>query len=809
MDELSLAKTAAEGRAEEAVENLSHLKGRFQETNRRSEEMQSLLELFEERWRETEVRTRQMEERLTAIKQRRGGAEDRVRQAEERLLLVERHRQEAEKRLKQTELRLAIENSRSRHYLAELRAVESYTDALARSHRWRIGSALVGAFNRLLRRGSRPTAFQHIADVFGRLDDHLERLKESSTGLQAELAASPATADPIRGREPDGSTRAADVVICIHDAPRDVEACLASVLRHTNLVRNRLILVDDGSTDPSTRDVLGLFVSQVPCTVIRNETARGYTVAANQGLAASTLDYVVLLNSDTVVTPGWLDKLIRCAEAMPGAAVVGPLSNAASWQSIPELAAPGGGWAVNELPPGMSADDMAHCIDRWSAPLYPSTDLVNGFCYMISRVALDAVGFLDEESFPRGYGEEDDFSLRCLAAGFRLYVADDCYVYHAKSRSYTPAGRSELIARSKKALQEKHGKATIKARVSGLQENEELARARTYASLVAERAAELHVRSHGSSETDGGERVRMGWIVPHLGEVGGIRRTIEMTNRLVQRGWDVDLITPEGEATGWLPILGRVETSRRAAGKEYDLLLVSDPDVVDVFFELEARTRMVYHLAPYMLYRPDDISLRRFYSIQDAVHVANSRWTAEQVEEKTGVKVRGVLPGGVDKRLFHPCRRERTHDVVCYGSKRPHKGTPTIEQAARGLALLKLADLSLQQNELAWHIGAGRVFVSACWHEGFNFLPLEAMACGVPVVTTDDGGSREYVVDGENALVVEVKDADGMRERIDLLLQDRQLRVRLIENGLRTAWRYEWDRVTRDFAHLALEVDQP
>jgi glycosyltransferase involved in cell wall biosynthesis len=97
------------------------------------------------------------------------------------------------------------------------------------------------------------------------------------------------------------------------------------------------------------------------------------------------------------------------------------------------------------------------------------------------------------------------------------------------------------------------------------------------------------------------------------------------------------------------------------------------------------------------------------------------------------------------------------------------------------------------------------VFASAAWHEGFNFLPLEAMACGVPVVMTDDGGSREYARDGENAVVVPVGDADALREAIQRVLQDAELRAGLIESGMRTAWEYDWDAVTLRLADLVLK----
>ena len=67
----------------------------------------------------------------------------------------------------------------------------------------------------------------------------------------------------------------------------------------------------------------------------------------------------------------------------------------------------------------------------------PRLPFINGFCYVIKRRVLEQIGVFDEEHFASGYSEENDFSYRAAKAGFELAVADDAYVYHAKSKSFT------------------------------------------------------------------------------------------------------------------------------------------------------------------------------------------------------------------------------------------------------------------------------------------------------------------------------------------------------------------------------------
>ena len=160
-----------------------------------------------------------------------------------------------------------------------------------------------------------------------------------------------------------------DIVVCVHNALEDVRGCLDSVLLHTTKPY-RLIIVDDGS-DSDTARYLAAFVAQhADAALLRNEAARGYTFAANQGLRASSSSYALLLNSDTIVSPGWLDRMLACAETDPKIGIVGPLSNTASWQSIPRIEDKGD-WAANPLPPGVSIPKMAETSGCVLGPAVP------------------------------------------------------------------------------------------------------------------------------------------------------------------------------------------------------------------------------------------------------------------------------------------------------------------------------------------------------------------------------------------------------------------------------------------------------
>lgn len=591
------------------------------------------------------------------------------------------------------------------------------------------------------------------------------------------------------------------IVICVHNAIDDVRSCLESVIRNTNLGLHRLIIVDDGSEQPTAELCRQIAVS-CNATLIRNEEARGYTKAANQGITSGTGDFVVLLNSDVIVPAGWLERLSNCAFSERNVAVVGPLSNAASWQTIPQLHSNDGKWAVNDVPNGMSLEDFAAELSRYSQRLYPQVSLVNGFCYLITRQAIDKVGKLDEAAFPMGYGEEDDFSLRASKVGLVNLIADDCYVYHAKSKSFGSERRSALAKQGAAALNRKHPNGQVAEAVSAMQRNDRLTVARHFACI--------RTASKPDSIRRARRKLRIGWLKPHLGVVGGVRRTLEMSNRLVSMGHSVTIFTPDASRADWMPMWSDAAAFEELSSNDLDVVIVSDPDVIDPFLKSDAPVKLVYHLAAYMIYRDSSDKLKRYYErTKQLHHIANSTWTAEHVLAHCGVRCEAVFEGAINSSMFAPRREEKVYDVACYGSNRPHKGTADIEAASNGLRLLKISEQAPTQAELSHLISSATVFASACWHEGFSFCPLEAMACGVPVVMTDDGGSREYARHEENALVSAPNDPEALRSNIDRVLSDVELRARLIENGLETAKRFDWQKLAGRFAEYLESLAEP
>ena len=242
--------------------------------------------------------------------------------------------------------------------------------------------------------------------------------------------------------------RQLDIVIPIFNAPDDVRRCVASVTACTS-GDYRLIMIDDGSPDPGVRDVFREIeqLGDRRIELLRNDRNLGFTATANRGMALSRAD-VVLLNSDTIVTRGWLSALVRCAESDRRIATVTPFSNNAEICSFPRFCEDNA-WAAQRDPEIVRAP-----LADAAVPTYPDLPTGVGFCMFIRRSAIDALGTFDL-AFGAGYGEENDFCLRAARAGWRNVLADDAFVVHTGGRSF--AGRkAELGERNMERLLARH-----------------------------------------------------------------------------------------------------------------------------------------------------------------------------------------------------------------------------------------------------------------------------------------------------------------------------------------------------------------
>ena len=230
-----------------------------------------------------------------------------------------------------------------------------------------------------------------------------------------------------------------DIVVPVYRGEAETRACLESVLAAAVDTPFELVVVDDASPEPAISAYLRGLAEQGRITLVVNAHNRGFVASVNDGMARHPGRDVVLLNSDTEVASGWLDRIGAhfVADAAIGTAT--PFSNNATICSYPRTL------ASNAMPAGETTASLDAAFAAVNAGRRVDIPTAVGFCMAIARRCLDRVGLFDLERYGAGYGEEVDFCMRAARAGFRNVLAGDVFVKHLGEVSFGGSGAERRL----------------------------------------------------------------------------------------------------------------------------------------------------------------------------------------------------------------------------------------------------------------------------------------------------------------------------------------------------------------------------
>ncbi len=242
------------------------------------------------------------------------------------------------------------------------------------------------------------------------------------------------------------------IILSFNNYEETTGKCLGALAADPDFQKWEVIIVDNAS-DTYTQQQLCEAKDRHPAVnFVFNPQNVGFAAGNNIGIKHATGDIFILLNSDAFPTPGMLGRLVEHFVRDPKLGMVGPVTNAAG----------------NEQCIFTKAGNMEEKINE--GLLYAASgerEALTGyrldfFCVAIPRSVFNLVGGLDEE-FGRGYYEDLEYSLRVKAAGYRLGVAEDTFVYHRGSSSFgkIPGETKALLKRNKRLVVHKHGNGVI------------------------------------------------------------------------------------------------------------------------------------------------------------------------------------------------------------------------------------------------------------------------------------------------------------------------------------------------------------
>lgn len=346
--------------------------------------------------------------------------------------------------------------------------------------------------------------------------------------------------------------------------------------------------------------------------------------------------------------------------------------------------------------------------------------------------------------------------------------------------------------------------------------------------------------------------------------LGGFRVVYEYANHLVSRGHEVTVVHPRRLPNWNSPTPSLYRWLRRRVGFLRDMIL--KPKVK--WQPIDQRVQMLYVPEPTPQYIPDADAVfatwwataelmidypqskgKKFYLIQhyeiwdgpkervDTTwrmpfkKVVIAKWLYEKgLELGVSPKDMVYIPNGINHQIFRLLNsiENRFPQVAMMFSSIEWKGSwdgvKALELARRKFPNLKATLFGVPARPSAlprwieyWQnppqdmlvkeiYNKSAIYLCPSWIEGFGLPPAEAMACGCAVVSTDNGGVRDYAIPGETALLSSPKDPEGLAKNILKLLENDALRIQIARAGHELIKTFTWERSTDLLEKVLLET---
>jgi len=249
------------------------------------------------------------------------------------------------------------------------------------------------------------------------------------------------------------------IIIPVHNQVEMTRECIGAIRENTD--DYEIVIVDNGSEmkeqykeymevlyfDGTMEKVVSTYAPYQEGRVVRNEENLGFPAAVNQGIRAAKGDTIIILNNDVFVTPRWAEILQE--RLSDGLDMVGAVTNQISGpQQV----------LIDQYEDVATLNIAAESRQKEKeGQWYPWHRLVF-FCVAIKKEVIKKIGLLDEIYTPGNY-EDDDYCMRAIESGFKLGVAEDCYVHHGGSVTHQALGLNyqELTLKNRKVFNEKWG----------------------------------------------------------------------------------------------------------------------------------------------------------------------------------------------------------------------------------------------------------------------------------------------------------------------------------------------------------------
>ena len=339
-----------------------------------------------------------------------------------------------------------------------------------------------------------------------------------------------------------------------------------------------------------------------------------------------------------------------------------------------------------------------------------------------------------------------------------------------------------------------------------------------------EKVKPQRVEKSGKEEKD---KLEITYLMVWTKVCGGSKIILEYANRLAEKGHKINIVTYD-EYPSWYKLSDKINFIRVPGNIEIEKY-IPDSDVVVPTSWKCIRKSIKANKGPVAffeqggshLFEIDRLSELKQRVVYERMQLPPfiytvSRYSADKLREIYG-RDASVMYNALEDSIFFPRKEQREREetsITIVGSEDfKFKNIGEVLEVIRELKQkypIKLnwitqtkpkvneqegkeAIINPKQRVIGDVLRDTDIYICNSEYESFGLPTLEAMTCGAAVITTDTGGMRDFVVDGENALVINHHDKEDMKSKIENLINDRDLMNRIAHNGMVTASKFNWD----------------
>ena len=586
-----------------------------------------------------------------------------------------------------------------------------------------------------------------------------------------------------------------DIVIPVYKSPEWVKLCVYAIFKTTKLeLLDKVILVND-CDDEYTINCLNNLKEKYGDKIIieQNKKNLGFVGTSNKGMKISKADYVLLLNTDCILSMNAIEKMINAMEQDKEIGLLSPISSNAANLTL-------------EMFEGFNYSDMNDLLEKkFSGKIFDACTIV-GNCLMITKECIKKVGYLDE-AYGLGYGEETDYQFKAMEKGFKAKVLIDTYVFHKSEASFgTSKEKQERLKKNRDLFfsrwQEQYDKEMAKYQkndpieyiLKNLDENDKIPKIDNaiYLSGIVQNAGGVHVAVDMVNylAING---ININIIYDFYGEYKEIMLFNPLSSNNVENVSIKNII-----ATLW----NSVFMAKKIADKQQAKLL----------YFVQGNECLFENAGVYGI-------VDTTYKMADSIFTI-SNYLAEEIKEKINIKPE-IINNGINYDLiFKNEKKKKINTITFVLRNNVMKGDWILLDVLKKIDI-KFSGLNINvvymsnsiefpeminnkinkvlgpvsRNEIIGILQNSDVYIDASLNEGFGLTPLEAMACGNVPIVSNSFGVNDYIKNKKNGFIInEVNDANKYVEKLELLLNDKDMYNSMKKNIEQTCKDFDYEK---------------